>query len=422
MDFLTLLQQEVETTRQAIAATWWFVFPVVLFYLFQIMWIKYVWGEYKKNLKFIMLEIKPPRDIEKSPKTMEQFFIFLHGIWSTPNYFDYYLKGRVKQSQFAVELQGVNGEMHFYIRTEERYRNLVESGLYAQYPDAEIQEVEDYTRSVPKNIPNPDWNMWGTDYKFSKADAYPIRTYHKFQEEVTKGMVEPLASLADIISTLPPGHQLWLQILIIPIKDKTWRPEVQKVVAKLAGREVKKEALAIIRFFAEAVSVIASAFKYIFNAVPEEEEKKKDEQPLQFRLTPIEKEILQAVEESLNKKAFKTKIRNIYIAPRKTFKKVYYQAVDGFVHQFNDPNLNTLDKDNETKTYANYFFVKFRMLWAQRKIWNRYLTRDDDGPNMYLNTEELATLFHLPDMSALSPSIARVEAKKGGAPINLPIE
>ncbi len=421
MDFFTLLKQEVETTRQVISATWWFVFPVVLFYLFQIMWIKYVWGEYKKNLKFMMLEIKPPRDIEKSPKTMEQFFIFLHGIWSTPNYFDYYLKGRIKQSQFAVEIQGVNGEMHFFVRTEERYRNLVESALYAQYPDAEIQEAEDYTRSVPKNVPNPDWNMWGTDYKFSKDDAYPIRTYHKFQEEVTKGMIEPLAPLADIISTLPPGHQLWVQMLIIPIKDKVWRPMVQKVVAKLAGREVKKEAIAIIGFFQEIVDIIASAFKYIFNPVPEVEEKKKDEQPLQFRLTPVEKDILQAVEESLNKKAFKTKLRIVYVAPRKSFKKVFYQGMDGFTHQFNDPNLNTLDKDNETKTYANYFFVKYRMLWAQRKIWNRYLTRDDDGPNMYLNTEELATLFHLPDMSALSPSISRVEAKKGGAPINLPV-
>lgn len=421
MDFFTLLKQEVETTRQVISATWWFVFPVVLFYLFQIMWIKYVWGEYKKNLKFMMLEIKPPRDIEKSPKTMEQFFIFLHGIWSTPNYFDYYLKGRIKQSQFAVEIQGVNGEMHFFVRTEERYRNLVESALYAQYPDAEIQEAEDYTRSVPKNVPNPDWNMWGTDYKFSKDDAYPIRTYHKFQEEVTKGMIEPLAPLADIISTLPPGHQLWVQMLIIPIKDKVWRPMVQKVVAKLAGREVKKEAIAIIGFFQEIVDIIASAFKYIFNPVPEVEEKKKDEQPLQFRLTPVEKDILQAVEESLNKKAFKTKLRIVYVAPRKSFKKVFYQGMDGFTHQFNDPNLNTLDKDNETKTYANYFFVKYRMLWAQRKIWNRYLTRDDDGPNMYLNTEELATIFHLPDMSALSPSISRVEAKKGGAPINLPV-
>jgi hypothetical protein len=61
------------------------------------------------------------------------------------------------------------------------------------------------------------------------------------------------------------------------------------------------------------------------------------------------------------------------------------------------------------------------LLWAKRKIWARYLTRDDDGPNMILNTEELATIFHLPDMSAMSPSISRIEAKKGGAPVNLPV-
>jgi len=178
----------------------------------------------------------------------------------------------------------------------------------------------------------------------------------------------------------------------------------------------------VISFFKEAGNIISSAFQYIFTHEVGKEEKKKEEQPLQFRLTPVEKDILQAVEESLSKKAFTSKLRVVYVAPRETFKKVYYQGVDGFVHQFNDPNLNTLDKANETKTYANYFFVKYRMLWAQRKIWGRYLTRDDDGPNYVLNTEELATLWHLPDMSALSPAIGRVEAKKGGAPLNLPVE
>ncbi|MDD5489454.1 MAG: hypothetical protein PHP25_02120, partial [Candidatus Moranbacteria bacterium] len=124
----------------------------------------------------------------------------------------------------------------------------------------------------------------------------------------------------------------------------------------------------------------------------------------------------------LNKKAFRTKLRVIYVAPRESFKKVFYQAGDGFTHQFGDPNLNAFAKDNETKTYANYYFRNYRLKWAQRKIFRRYLTRDNDGPNMYLNTEELATIWHLPDMSAMSPAIARIEAKKGGAPLNLPVE
>jgi hypothetical protein len=408
--------------KMAVSATWWFVFPIALYYTFYELYWRQLWRDYSSTLKWTLLEIKPPRDIERSPKTMEQIFIMLHGIWSTPNYFDMYFYGRFFQSIFAFEIQGVNGEMHFYIRTESRYRNLVESAVYAQYPEAEIEEAEDYVNSVPSNIPNPEWNMWGTDYKFSKDDAFPIRTYHKFQEEVTKGMVEPLAPLADTMTTLPPGHQIWLQILVRPVKDKEWTPAVKNMVAKLANREVKKESWAIANFFAEAVDILVSSVKNIFGPVEEKKDKKEEDQPLQFRLTPVEKDVLQAVEESLNKKAFRTKLRLIYVAPRESFKKVFYQAGDGFTHQFGDPNLNTLVKDNETKTYANYWFRDYRVKWAQRKIFRRYVTRDNDGPNMYLNTEELATVWHLPDMSAMSPAIARIEAKKGGAPLNLPIE
>ena len=423
MDFILFLKEYFQTIGQAVSATWWFACPIVLFWLFKELYWRYVWIEYNKTLKWTLLEIKPPRNIERSPKTMEQIFMMLHGIWSTPSYFDMYFKGRIFQSIFAFEIRGVNGEMHFYIRTESRYRNLVEAAIYSQYPEAEIEEAEDYISTVPANMPNPKWNLWGTDYKFSRDDAYPIRTYHKFQEEVTKGMIEPLAPLADAIVSLPPGHQIWLQILVRPIKDNEWMPAVQKVAAKLAGREIKKESAAVVRFFSEAIDVLVSSVQNIFGLVPEkEEEKKKEEQPLQFRLTPVEKDILQAVEESLNKKAFKTKLRLVYVAPRDTFRKVFYQAVDGFTHQFNDLNLNTLTKDNETKTYANYWFRKYRITWAQRKIFRRYITRDNDGPNMFLNTDELATIWHLPDMSAMSPSIARIEAKKSGAPLNLPVE
>lgn len=422
MDFISFLKEYFQTIGQVISATWWFMFPVVLFWLFKELYWRYVWVEYQKTLKWTLLEIKPPRDIERSPRTMEQIFTILHGSWSTPSLFEMYFKGRVFQSIFSFEIRGVNGEMHFHIRTESRYRDFVEAAVYSQYPEAEIEEVEDYVNTVPASTPNSEWNLWGTDYKLSKDDAYPIRTYHKFQEEVTKGMIEPLAPLADSLAALPPGHQLWMQILIRPVKDNVWTPAVKKTVAKLANREIKIESIAIVRFFTEAASILSSSIQNIFGPVPEKKDEKKDEQPLQFRLTPVEKDVLQAVEESLNKKAFQTKLRLLYVAPRDTFKKAYYQAVDGFTHQFNDPNLNTLAKDNETKTYANYWFRQYRLTWAQRKIFRRYITRDNDGPNMYLNTEELATLWHMPDMSAVSPAIARIEAKKSGAPLNLPVE
>jgi len=149
---------------------------------------------------------------------------------------------------------------------------------------------------------------------------------------------------------------------------------------------------------------------------------KKEEQPLEFRLTPGEKEVLKAVEESVTKNGYRTKLRFIYVGRREGFDRGFISGVSGALHQFNDLMLNALIQDNETKTFANYIWIEPRMRYAQRKIFTRYLDRDFDGPNFVLNSEELATLYHMPDMSVASPSIARVEAKKGGAPLNLPVE
>ena len=47
---------------------------------------------------------------------------------------------------------------------------------------------------------------------------------------------------------------------------------------------------------------------------------------------------------------------------------------------------------------------------------------DGEGGKLVMSTEELATVFHLPDMNVLAPSLTRVESKHGGAPSNLPVE
>jgi hypothetical protein len=423
MSFSQFFGQYIQTIGQLWTTTWWWAGPIVLFWLFKTLWTKYSFTQYLSTLKYVMLEIKPPRNIERSPRTMEQIFAAVFGVWSSPNLIDKMVKGRWKQSAVSFEIRGADGEMHFYIRCEKKFQNFFESLVYAQYPEAEIQEVEDYTTTVPKNAPNREWDLWGVDYKLAKDDAYPIRTYKYFQEDVTKGMIDPLAALADVIAGLPPGQQVWLQIVITPEPSGDWQKAVKKVADKLAGRETKNESFVIFRFFNQAWEIVAGAFKYIFN--PEIEfatEEKKEEQPLEFRLTPGEKEVLKAVEESVTKNGYRTKLRFIYVGRREGFDRGFISGVSGALHQFNDLMLNALIQDNETKTFANYIWIEPRMRYAQRKIFTRYLDRDFDGPNFVLNSEELATLYHMPDMSVASPSIARVEAKKGGAPLNLPVE
>lgn len=96
----------------------------------------------------------------------------------------------------------------------------------------------------------------------------------------------------------------------------------------------------------------------------------------------------------------------------------------GGIKQFNDSNLNAFKPNDVTKTYANYVFSEPRLRYRQRRILRRYKFRDPDPDftMMMLSTAELATVFHIPDMAVVAPSLSRITAKRSVAPSNLPIQ
>ena len=53
---------------------WWIVLPVAFFYLFKQIWMDYVVKLRLLKLENVLLEITPPKNIEKGPKMMESFF------------------------------------------------------------------------------------------------------------------------------------------------------------------------------------------------------------------------------------------------------------------------------------------------------------------------------------------------------------
>ena len=129
---------------------------------------------------------------------MENFYTGLTGVWSTHNTFDIWVKGAYRQDTFGVELVSEEGRVHYYIRLLKKYRNMVESQIYAQYPEAQILEVEDYYNKFPKVIPNKDWDLWGADFTFVQSDPYyPIKTYDQFEESITGEMIDPMAAMVE---------------------------------------------------------------------------------------------------------------------------------------------------------------------------------------------------------------------------------
>jgi hypothetical protein len=407
-----------------VSATWFFVLPPTLWFLFRFLWMKHVQGIFVGKIEFVLLEVIPPQNIEKSPQPMESLYSGMSGALKTPNIYEKFLDGYIT-AYFSLEIVGRGGDgVHLYIRTPKRMRSLVEAHLYAQYPDVELIEVPDYVDEVPKVIPNAEWKLWGSDFELTDPDPIPIKTYRYFEEDVTGKMIDPMAGLIEIMGQLPPGQHLWLQFVIMPIPERWTREVGLPFVQEKIGRSSPKKVSALKTFFDEMLDIVRNIPKALLST-PEfatKKEEKKDEQPLEFRLTPMEKKALEALESNIGKNVFSTKMRMVYIGKHEGFDKAtFISGFIGGIKQFADMNSNSFKTDSWSKT-EDSFYVFRQTLYdkLQRKIFRRYKDRDMDGKTFVLSTEELATVFHLPDMAVVSPFLRRVAAKRGSAPSNLP--
>lgn len=430
----TFLQIITESLREGAVLYfqyWWFFTPLVLWPIFQLAWMNYIQEKYFRSIKWNLLEIKIPKIIEKRPKTMEEFFSNLYSTYDVAidTLHDIYLEG-VIDMWFSFEIVSIEGDIHFYIRTPDLSRKMIESQIYAQYPDAEIKEVEDYVTNIPDDIPSKDYDLWGTDMILEKEDAYPIRTYKYFEDTAAGEFVDPVSSIVEGVSKLAKGEQIWIQILVRAADDE-WKKEANDLVLRLIGRKKdKKEGMEnpfsiIIEEFADLGRYIIFGF---FSAVKPIEEKKKEMTKeeeaisLMLHLSPGEKDIVSAIDESVKKPGFETNVRWIYLAKRDIFDKIKGNAIGfSYFSQFGSKNLNSFVPDSRTKTSAYYFLTELRKAIRKRSILRKYKRREFDRKGYVLNTEELATVFHFPTIEVKAPLVPRVEAKKSKPPSGLPV-
>lgn len=413
----------VGTIWGLIKTWWWLPLPFILWSPFLFLWLWWRQEVWDKKQPRILLEIRMPKEVLKPIKAMENVF---HGFWAVydaPNWKEKWFEGKFLLS-FSCEIVSIGGESHFYLRMPAALRNLFESSVYSQYPEAEIFEAPDYTKTIPRDILNKDWDIWGTDYKEFKEDVYPIRTYKEFEEHTEakeEKRVDPIASLLEGMSKIQPGEQLWVQFVAKPIspEEKDWVERGKSLVDKLVKRPERPKPKPIIQEMADV----------IISGKPAGEMPRAEKPEMfypEMMLTAGEREIVSGVENKIKKFGFESTVRFIYLGRQDVFFKPNIKIPIGFFNQFSTLNLNGLKPWNKTATKANYLFVKRRVYLKKRNIFRRYLMRVSplfpaSGGTFILNTEEMASLFHFPGRAVASaPAVPRVEAKKGEAPPGLP--
>jgi hypothetical protein len=398
-----------------------------------------LWGFYKiyiqrqeiKNIathEYILLAIDVPKDNIQTPKAVEHIFAHLAGAHSSPTRREQYWFGTV-QPWFSLEIASIEGYIQYFIRTPAKFRDLVEASIYAQYPDAEITEVEDYTYLVPvKKFPDPEWDMWGCDFIQVKDQAYPIRTYPEFEHGLTQEFKDPLAAILENLTLLGPGEHFWIQLMIVPIGQKTWKEKGDKLVKKLVGIKERPKETALDKAVQAPMKALEAVGGELLGGGAEV--KKKEEGPEYLRmlaLSPGEVNTVKAIEQKLTKIGYLAKLRSIYIAKKEVFKKTRAaHPFIGSIKQFNTVNLNSLKPElSKTGTSGGIILFKPQRL-AHRKniLLAAYRDRDPTVPmSPYVfNTEELASLWHFPSIDIKAPLVKKTEAKKSEPPMMLPIE
>ena len=403
--------------------TWWIVLPFFSFLFFWEAWVYYIQVRYLGNIKWKLLELKVPQNILQTPKSMEQIFAAAHAPYSYGLIWrEKYWEGK-SEDAMAFEMIGKSGEVRFYLRVPQQNRNLIEAAIYAQYPNVEIREAEEYITDVPEALPNKNYDITGADFALREPTCLPIRTYPLFEDPVEERRVDPISGIMEIMSKLTGEQRLWIQMIVRPAGDD-WKEEGRKMINKIIGREEgkkKKQGFFESIFGLTAGEVLRAPFEH-----PSLEVKRKEsgggENFRLLLLSPGEKEMVEAIEHKIAKLGFETTYRVISIDRRETFSKAILMAVFGAIRQFHIQNLNSMRPDKTTTVLIKKGLFRLRKIeYRKRRMFERYRYISAIPHPPIMNTEELATLYHFPMGTVAAPHLQRIESKKGGAPPTLPV-
>lgn len=382
------------------------------------MWLIHKRSEFIASQTYMLLEIKPPRNLVKTPLAMEAFLSSIHLSGGEATWYARF-KGGIRP-WWSLEIASFEGQVHFFIWTRAKFRRVIEGQMYAQYPSVQIVEAPDYTRFF--SAPSKEWGVWGCDFKHTNKDPLPIKTYieyglDKVQKEPEQ--VDPLANLIEFMSSIGKGEHLWLQFVIRVHKgEKYHKPneDGQKYTWKDEAKELVEEIRRKTR----------DSYIDVFTGV---------ERPGFPNPTKGQSEKMAAIERNVSKLGFDVGVRSIYLARPEKFNSIIISHMIGLFKPFSNEEWNGINSTGWMKTFDDYpweFGAEKRKNHFRHELIEAYRRRQffydpffeggiHSDETMVMSTEELATVFHIPSRAIEAPGLARIQSGTGEAPANLPI-
>jgi hypothetical protein len=388
---------------------------IILGTTFWTLWKRYINAKFYNSLKYTVLELRLPKETVKSPAAMEVVLTSMHntsdGGWTTK-----FWKGEYRP-YYSLELVSIEGQIKFFIWTEDRRKGGVMSTLYSQFPGIEIYEREDYTTGVtfdPKVT-----KLWAAEFVHTGELGLPIKTYVDYgldKDPKEEYKVDPMTPMIEFLGSMPINQHLWIQIMIRAHKkeqnkpghwfdkEDPWKNNAEKMINEMMMRDPKTKVAGFVDDNGRVTQV---------------------------KNSPYEDEVLNALQRSLSKLPYDVGIRVIYMAPKDQFNTPF--GIGGTISsfkQFSTQHLNGLrpnskkwivQLDEPWKDYKDYRRNELSKLALQAYKRRSLFHQPFQDTALVMNSEELATIYHFPGSVAATPGLERVPSKKAEAPANLPL-
>lgn len=241
------------------------------------------WESTSLNLKF--LEVRMPKENEVEISVAEQLFANLHALPKASGLIPFLPSG----TPVSFEIVGEHESIRFIVAVPDKYASYVSEQLHAVYPEAEVNEVEEY------NVFGREGEVAVTELKMSGQPYYPLRSYEDLS-------ADPLNQLTSGMSKLEEGEAAVIQMILVPASDR-WRGKGQKFVR--AARR------------------------------PPDEDSKKPQ---------IDSKIVDAVSEKCSKVGFRVTFRIVTVGRDRHRSQSYLTEIASSFSQFNQPHLARLSR------------------------------------------------------------------------------
>jgi len=305
--------------------------------------------------------------------------------------FKYWLFGR--DDHFSFEIVALSNKIAFYVVAPENNSRYLEQQIHANYPEAIIEEVEDY------NIFKPNSQVMAAYLKTKRDFVFPIKTYKDMS-------TDPMNPLINVLSKLGKDESLAIQYVVRSAVG-SWHSRVRKIVNNInktnsitKGIEVSHGSFQFFKF----INVIFDIFR---------DKKKDNNNNLQEikKLTVVEEEMLKRIEEKNSKAGLDVNLRIISCAPTKEKASIYLD------------NLSNAFSEYSNFSYGNVLLrINSKRRKLDKNISDFVYRRVNEKYSFLLNTEELTSIFHFPLKSTETPNILWLTSKIAPAPADIPTE